>query len=437
MNTSDNKFKIILSVVFGSFILIGLLAFSTYKTKNTSNTQTPLTIWGTVDQATFDNFISKYKQDQGSEFNLTYVQKPIATIDSLLVEAIATGKGPDAILIPQELEKRYLDKVYFIPETTLPLRTFQDTYINEASLYEQSGGIFALPFFVDPLVMYWNKDTFASAAIATPPKSWSDFPLLATTLSKSDVNANITNSAAALGEYTNVDNAKALLSTLIMQAGSSIVGTDDSDALVSTLDNTNGNPNSIEVPAVSALSFFSDYSNPQKSIYSWNASLPDSKSFFLSGNLATYFGFASEATDIATKNPNLNFDVTMIPQTVDATTKVTFGELYGFALLKSSSNIAPAYNLISELTSAAAVSDFLEFDDVAPARLDLISAGTSDPEKTVFYNSALIAHGWIDPDAQATDQIFQTMVEDVSTGRLDVSSSVQNASGALDNLLQS
>jgi ABC-type glycerol-3-phosphate transport system substrate-binding protein len=434
MNGETNKFKIILLSAFGFFIFLGLIAFSTYKSSNSGTTQTAITIWGTVDQTTFDNFISKYKQDQSVDFNLTYVQYPIDTIDSQLVEAIATGKGPDAILIPQELEKRYLDKVYFIPETSLPLRTFQDTYIDEANLYAQPDGIFAVPFFVDPLVMYWNKDTFSSAAIATPPKSWSDFPLLASKLSKSDSSANITQSAVALGEYTNVDNAKALLSTLIMQAGSPIVSSDATGVLASALySQTSGQ---VEIPAISALNFFTDYSNPQKSIYSWNKSLPDSKSFFLSGNLATYFGFASEAADIAEKNPNLNFDVALMPQTVDTTAKITFGELYGFAVLKSSPNVVPAFNMISTLTSGSAVADFLQFDNVAPARRDLIMAGNTDPQKTVFYDSALIARGWIDPDAAQTDQIFQTMVEDVSTGRLDADTSVQKASTELDNLLQ-
>ncbi len=174
----------------------------------------------------------------------------------------------------------------------------------------------------------------------------------------------------------------------------------------------------------------------KKSVYSWNVSLPPSKQFFLSGNLATYFGFASEASDLKQKNPNLNFDVTMMPQTLNQTGKVTFGELYGFAILKSSANAAPAFNLVSLLTSAAGVSEFLQFDNVAPARRDLIAAGTTDPQKTVFYNSALIAKGWIDPDASATDQILGGMITDITTGRLGVDDSIQKASTELSNLLQ-
>ena len=430
---NTNKFKLILMSVFGFFIIVGLLSFATFKSNNSANSQVNISIWGTIDKTTFDNFISKYQQDKNLELKLTYTQKAISTIDSDLVEAIATGKGPDAILIPQEFMKRYLDKVALI--TSIPQRTFLDTYIQEAQMYIQPGGMFAVPFFVDPMVMYWNKDVFTSAAIATPPATWSEFPLLASKLSVIDQNGNITQSAASFGEYTNVTNAKALISTLIMQAGSPIVTFDSSTgSFVSSLYQKSAT--NVLIPAVSAMTFFTDYSNPKKSVYSWNRSLPSSKNFFLSGNLATYFGFASEAADLANKNPNLNFDVAMVPQTLNATIKTTFGELYGFAFLKSSPNNVPAFSLISLLTGSDGVSEFLSLYGGAPARNDLIAAGTSDPQKTVFYNSALIAKGWVDPNMDNTNTIFKAMIDDITTGNLTVDDSVQKTDTELNSLLQ-
>ncbi len=432
MQSNPNKFKLVLTGVFVFFILVGLIAFSTYKSKNTTNNSTEINVWGTINKTVFDNYINKYKQDENLQFKLTYTYKSFDTIDSELVEAIATGKAPDAILIPHTLEKRYLDKVY--PITSITQRTFQDTFVQEAGLYVQSDGIFALPFFVDPLVMYWNKDIFSSASIAVPPTKWSEFPLLSEKLSSSDNSANITKSAVSLGEFKNIDNAKALISTLIMQAGSPIVSLDANGLFRSKLDYKSSTD--IMVPAVSALQFFTDYSNPKKSVYSWNRSLPSSQQFFLSEDLAIYFGFASEYSDIKEKNPNLNFDVAPIPQIVDAKTKTTYGELYGFSILKSSQNVIQAFSLLSLLIGSDSVSTLMQFIDVAPTRLDLISAKTADPAKTVFYNSALIAKGWIDPDSKQTDQIFQDMVENITTGKMDIQGSVSNASMKIDNLLQ-
>lgn len=434
MNPNKNKFKIVLTSVFGFFILLGMVVFATYKSNNSANTNNvEVSVWGTMNASLFNSFIEKYKQDKNIQFKLSYSQKDISTIDSNILEAIAAGRAPDSILIPQRLMKRYLDKVYLIPYSSLSARTFQDTFVQEADIYTQANGIFALPFFIDPLVMYWNRDILSSAGVANPPKSWSELPILAGKISKSDNNANITRSAVSFGEYSNVNNAKAILSALIMQAGSPIISSSDGVTFRSYL--YSKSPTDTMIPAVSALNFFTEYSNPKKSVYSWNRSLPSSKQFFLSGDLALYFGFASEAQDLKNKNPNLNFDVAQMPQIVDAKTKVTFGDIYGFAFLRTSPNIAAAYNLISTLVSFDGVSVLLQFENVAPARRDVIAAGSSDPAKVVFYNSALISKAWVDPDTTKTDQIFKNMVEDVSSGRMTVDGSVQKASSELDNLL--
>ncbi|MCD5396682.1 MAG: hypothetical protein LRZ98_00730 [Candidatus Pacebacteria bacterium] len=41
--------------------------------------------------------------------------------------------------------------------------------------------------------------------------------------------------------------------------------------------------------------------------------MPNSRDVFLSGKLATYFGFSSELRGLRLKNPNLNFDIAMVP----------------------------------------------------------------------------------------------------------------------------
>jgi len=428
---SDNKFKIILTAVFGFFIIAGLLAFANYKSTNTSTSNVEVTVWGTIDKTLFDSYISKFKQDYTLEFNLTYTQKDFSTFDSELVEAIATGKAPDSILVSQELIKRYSDKVNYI--TSITERDFKDTYVQEAELYlDSEKKVFAIPFFIDPLVMYWNRDTFASAGVVNPPTKWSEFPLLVDKFTESNANANITKSLVSFGEYSNVDNAKAIISALLLQAGSKIVTVDNNGIYSASLYTKTSED--ISIPAVSALTFYTDYSNPKKSVYSWNKSLPSSKQSFLAENLALYFGFSTEYSDIKEKNPNLNFDVAVIPQVVGATAKTTFGELYGFAFLKSGANIQEAYNVVSLLASPEGVKTFLSFTDVAPARRDLISAGTSDSALSVFYNSSLISKGWIDPDNAKTEKIFKDMVENVSTGRMSVSDSVQTANTVLGSL---
>ena len=428
------SFQKILTVVFGFFILFGLIAFSTYRSQIASENKIQISIWGTVDKDSFSGFVDKFVKDTGSGINYNYVQKNPDTLDGDIIEAVATGKTPDVVLFPQELIKRYLDKVYFIDYSTLSERSYKDTYVQESNLFLTSKGIFALPLFVDPLVMYWNKDMFSSAGVSTPPTKWSDFPLLVGKLTESDVDSNIKKSAVSFGGYANINNAEAILSTLIMQAGSPIVSYNNStfeSALINSTEDTNISP------AFSAINFFTEYSNPKKSVYSWNDSMPSSKQSFLAENLATYFGFASERKEIVDKNPNLNFDVSLMPQVVGSQYKTTFGEIYGFAIMKNSKNILPSYNAISLLTSAQAVPIFLSFFDVAPARNDIIKAGVSDPIKDIYYKSALISKGWVDPDKNKTDVFFRNMIEDITTGKAKTEDSISKANIELDQLLKS
>ncbi|MFA5934622.1 MAG: extracellular solute-binding protein [Candidatus Paceibacterota bacterium] len=428
-----SNFEKILLVVFGFLAALGLLAFSTYKTNNSGGSDIEVVVWGNLDKMSFDNFISTVMDEQNKKLNIKYVQKNYDTLDNDLLESIASGVAPDTVILSNEFIKKYSDKIYPISYETLPERTFKDTYIQEAELLLRQDGIFGVPFFVDPLIMYWNRDMFASAGIANPPEKWSEFPLLASKLSKTDSNANIIKSFVSFGEYRNVNNIKGLLSSLIIQTGNPIVNYKDGK-FKSYLLSESSNSNFGDVS--SAISFFTEYSNPKKSVYSWNRSLPFSKQSFLSEDLSIYFGMSSEYNSIKQKNPNLNFDISLLPQVVDTKAKSTFGDFYSFIFLKNSKNLLNTYNVVSYITGSESIKVFLKNFDLAPARKDIISLGTNDPVKNIFYKSALISKGWIDPDTKKTDQIFQNMIEDITTGKLQVSDSVKKAGTEMNYLLQ-
>lgn len=420
-------------MIFGFLAAFGLLAFSAYRSSNKENSGIEVSIWGELDKITFDKFIQELSDSSVEKIKVNYTQKNNGLIDEDLLDAIASGKAPDSIILSQRFIKKYFDKIYPISYETFPERKFKDTYIQEAELLLTSKGIFGIPFYIDPLVMYWNEDIFNGLGIATPPTKWSEFPILAKNISKYDINANINTSFVSFGEYTNVNNAKDILSTLIMQTGNKIIGYKNgsifsyfSDGVSSTsTDNI-----------LSAIDFYTEYSNPKKSVYSWNRSLPYSKQMFISDKLAIYFGKMSEYSNIKNKNPNLNFDIALVPQVVDTKTKITSGDIYYFLFLKNSKNILNTYNVITYLTNTESSKKFIKYFDVAPVRKDVISIGTTDPVKDIGYKSALISRGWIDPDYEATDEIFKNMIENIVTGKLKNKESVDNAGIEIKKLVQ-
>ncbi len=346
-----NKFQLIVLAAFVVFIIAGVAAFAMYRGGSQSQSLPAITIWGTFPADKFNNYVNTINNTAAIPINITYAQKSASQFSQDFIAALARGNGPDAILIPAELILSHEDKLALIPYSSLSQRDFLDIYISEAKMYLTTNGIIGFPFAIDPMVMYWNRDMFDAAGLATYPQYWDDFGPLTKALTVKDANNNIRKSAIAMGQFSNVNNAREILGTLFMQSGNPVT-TQGANGIV--VNNVNLNAN---VSPESAIKYFIQFINPSNPYYSWNRSLPESKSAFLSGTLATYFGFASELTDIRAKNPNLNFDVALMPKPKTGGLATNYGRMYGFSLVRSSTKLDAAYSIISTLSATQSLSD--------------------------------------------------------------------------------
>jgi ABC-type glycerol-3-phosphate transport system substrate-binding protein len=348
------------------------------------------------------------------------------------IEELARGKGPDAILIPQQEIMGYYDKVIEIPNTLLTQRDFQNTFIPQADLYLTSTGVIALPLIVDPLVMYWNRTMFTNAGIAKYPQYWDEFIDIGKKINVKDSNSNIRRSAIALGEFKNINHAREILSTLFLQAANHITLKSEG-VLQSSLGDSNFSGSKLSIPA---LSFYTQFSNPRDSQYSWNRSLPSSKSSFLSGSLATYFGLTSELSDLREKNPNIDYDVAPLPQARNGKVRTTFGNMYGLSIVRSTLSSSNTYTIIGILIGPDATKILSDITYLPSVRRDVIAKSSTDPYMAIFLDSALISKGWLDTSPARSNQIFTNMVESVTSGRTDVYSAIKQASDELNLSLQ-
>jgi ABC-type glycerol-3-phosphate transport system substrate-binding protein len=165
---------------------------------------------------------------------------------------------------------------------------------------------------------------------------------------------------------------------------------------------------------------------------------------FEAGDLALYFGYASEYQAIKQKNPHLNFDVAVMPQADQASVKITFGRIQGFAMVKTSSNLQGAMQAALLLSSKDMVEGVVSTAGLPPVRRDLLGLRPSresadspaDAVLSVFYDSALIARAWQDPSPVETDQILQGMIDDIGSGRLKISQALSVVQGSINKLLQ-
>lgn len=429
------SFPTIILAIFGVFIVAGVVAiasFGKFSSFGSDEILAQATLWGTLDAGKVDSVINLYNQDNKNALQVTYQQFSEEEFDTKLTEALAENRGPDAIIISNDRLLKHEKKIYAVPFESVPERSFRDTFTEGSELYIGTNGILAFPLLVDPMVLYWNRTLFNAAGIAKPPSLWEEVTALVPELTKSDTSRNISQSAIALGEYRNVAHAKEILSLMIMQAGNPIT-IRTSGVLQSILSDRLNFP---EIPADSAVRFYTEFANPVKPSYSWNRSLPSSREMFLRGDLAMYLGFSSELFGIQEQNPNLNFDVARMPQVRDSVQKSTFGTIYAIAVLNQSPRKPNAFQAIKLLTGNAVVQLWVDAFGLAPARRDMLATPPTDPYLTVFYRDALISKGFFDIDPVQTDAIFRSLIEDVTSGQVSINQGVGQADGKMDKLLE-
>ncbi len=426
-------FQTILLAVFGFFILAGVIVIATFGRGGGDGEDVPAEgeVWGTLSSSFVEKVVSDFNLANDSVLTVTYREFPPDTFNQELIEALAAGRGPDAVIFTEDFIASYEDKLYPIPYESFSERLFRDTYIEGAELFLSAGGILGFPIAVDPMVLYWNRSLFNTARIPTPPSYWDELVGLREKLTTTDNSFNVLQSVIALGEYRNVTHAKEIIAMLIMQAGNPIVIRDAQGRADVILAESLNLP---EAPAESALRFYTEFANPVKPVYSWNRSLPPSIDMFTRGDLALYLGFGSEVATIQERNPNLNFDVTAVPQIRDSSLATTFGTTYAIGLMKASDNLAGAFRVATILSSADAARLWSNVAGVVPARRDLLTEVPTDKYKTVLYAEAPIARGFLDPDPSLSEGVFADLVETITSGRDPVSRAVGDAQIRLQQL---
>ena len=409
-------FKIVVLAVFALAFVTGVILFAI--SKGFSSPAVNLVVWGTIPSEAFDLAYRNSSIYNSEIIKINYLKKNTSNFDADFVESLADGIGPDIVILREDSIYKNRNKIFVIPYKNYSERVFKDSFIEEGELFLSPEGVMGVPFIIDPMVMYWNRDIFSNNLVSQPPKYWDEMNTLVNKITKKDSAGNVLQSTVALGEWRNITNSKEIISLLLLQAGTPIVSRDSNGALISVL---NGSFDRPIKPSQSAISFFTQFSNPTAPTYTWNRSLPSSLNFFLSGNLATYLGFASEIFSIQQKNSNLNFDVTYIPQIRDTTKKTNFAHIYALAIVRQSREAPSAYTAIRALTEAGAIKALEAATNLPPVRRDLLADQPSDAFRAVFYNSALISSSWIDPNPVATASIFRDMIEGVTGGRVRIS----------------
>lgn len=418
-------------LVFGVLVFAGIIPVP--GKDNPENTlKGKVVVWGTFNNTEinkiFDEIESSYEN-----LSVSYVKKEKEEYQNDLIEAFAKGTGPDLFFITPDMVMQNENFIYKVPYKSYLEKTFRDAFVDGAEIYLASDGVWAFPTVIDPIVIYYNKNLFANEGLVRPPVTWDELFNLNQILTKKENNGVINQSMIALGQYNNINYVKNIISALFLQNNNPIVK-QEGEKYYSYLNDYGGI--SADNSAKDAIDFFIQFSNMSNSAYSWNRSLPNSFDMFVSGNLAIYIGRASDLFKIEKANPNLSYDVTQIPQIKNINNKRTYGEIYGLAVSNRTKNLTNTFNFATTLLSNDYAKRIAQALSLPPASRVLLYERPEDPYLLTFYNSAIIARSWLDPNPEKTDTIFSEMIEDILSNRYSVSESLGRAQNQMQLLFK-
>lgn len=428
-------------IMVGAVVVIILLLASVFLgilpgSRPTKAPRATLEFWGLFDDLTiWQPIFDAYRKNNDNVY-FNYVQMNPDTYEQDLVEALAAGKTPDIIMFRSSWLAKHGNKISPLPEKIMTSRNFQETFPDVATVdfvRQPANKIYALPVWTDVLAMFYNKDLFNTAGIATPPKTWDDFIKAVQKLSKKDKFGNLTKSGAAIGTANNINNAADILSLLMLQVGAKMISDDGTEAV---FDRSITVGNSTYKPGESALRFYTDFANSKSNAYTWNDKLSNSFDAFTSGQTAIIFDYAVNIRRIKQKAPNLRLGIAPVPQLVDATKTVNYADFWGYSVPLASKNPEAAWNFLVFLTSKD-INQYFSKAVLRPAsRRDVLSEEQTSPDLGVFADSILSATNWYRVDPPAIDNIFKEMINSVVLGNAEPADAVNDAAAKITSLMR-
>ena len=322
MNNSS-LFQGALLGVFTLAALIGLFVFASHSNQSQTGLDAKVVIWGTLPGEKVGSLLTSLVSIDTSFKNVSYVEKPSSVLSGDLARAIATGEPPDLILASHEDLFSIERLVLSLSTDIVPPATFNATFPQATQIFAlpDGSGYYGLPFLIDPLVLYANQNLLASAGITRAPTTWEGLTgLTSSSLVSLSSTRQVSRVLIPLGTYDNVDHARGILSALFLQVGVPVVRYTNG-GYVPDLEGAGKNGDAV-------VDFYTQFADPSKVSYTWNASLPSAQRSFLSGQAAFYLGYGSERDFLKSANPNVAVALSPLPQPkqkVDAGVKTAYG----------------------------------------------------------------------------------------------------------------
>lgn len=262
---------------------------------------------------------------------------------------------------------------------------YLDTVLRDVMI---NGQVYGLPLSVDTLALFYNRALFNAAGIPLPPASWTEFQEDAAKLTLRDATGNLQQAGAAIGTGANVRRGVDVVSLLMLQNGTRIMA--ENGAAQFPI-----GPGGRDTyhPGIEALRFYTDFANPTKQVYSWNAEQPDSIAAFAANRVAMTFGYSFDLAEIrAASRGRLSFGVIPVPQLPGANANVA--SYWVETVSSRTGNANEAWDFLLYATQAEHVKSYLAKTGKPTALRALVNDQKASDQLGPFASQLLTAQTW-------------------------------------------
>lgn len=417
-------------IIIGSGVFAALLAILIFSGRlpiGSSSSTAPVgdvAMWGVFPDSEMSNVIQPFNA-QAKTYRINYTYVSPTDFEHKLVEALASGVGPDIILAPYQIILSQQTRVTPFPVASLSETNYKNTFINGAGIFWTPFGALALPVAVEPTVLFFNRTLFAKHGVLNPPVYWDEITQIVPKLTVDDGNGNFSESGIALGTAT-VPYMKDIAMAMVTQLKQTpVLANYNADGTFSYnfMANDPIDATSQVQPLTSIMRFVTEFSDPMKTTYAWNQFSGNAADAFVAEKLAMYIGYAGEFPVLKSQNPKMDIDMTYFPQARGYGTFSTGMRLYGIATLRQAKNPSGALAVESAFSGPDWSPQLASIVGATPALISYLNTpGISE----ILKNSLLISHGWYDINAINTDGYMAQMFYSITSGKQGVTEAVSD-----------
>ncbi len=402
-----------------------------------------LEVWGVFDEpGDYRDIMSDYSGINPFISKINYKKHTIENYKKDLIDALASGNGPDIFMINNFWMPEFENKVAPAPEYLINEQQFRNNFVDVVAedFFGESGEIYGAPLSVDSLALYYNKDLFNAAGITSPPANWEELVEDSKKMTRIDDIGDIERSGVAMGTSYNINRSSDIVELLLLQHGAQFPNRSRKNFNV---DANLGND---------VLEFYTQFARSSSPAYSWNKEMHYSIDSFYEGALAMMLNYSWHMETLRSKNAKLNFATAKVPQLSDKN-PVNYANYWSFVVNKNkipSANpsggvavsneerVHEAWQFLKFMTfsnngsvdvmSAKSgnsktfpinmdpAKDYLEKTNKPAARRDLVDGQKSDPYLGAFAYGNLIAKSWYRQDAEKIEGIWAEIVDAINKG---------------------